>query len=51
MNQQHTANNALDPTIGAIRQLSPQSQETIISLVGQLARDLDNLDAVSPLTY
>jgi len=38
MNQQHTADSALEPTIGALGQLSPQSQETIISLVGQLAQ-------------
>ncbi len=51
MNQQHEVNNAIEPTIRALNQLSPQSQETIISLVEQLARELDNLDAVSPLTY
>ena len=44
-------NNSLEPTVRALGQLSPQSQETVISLVGQLARESDNLDAVSPLTY
>jgi len=39
MNQQLTnGNTALEPTIRALQQLSPQSQETIISLVGQLAQ-------------
>ncbi len=37
MDQQHTVNNALEPAIGAICQLSPQSQEIIISLARQLA--------------
>ena len=37
MNRQHAANNALEPTVRALQQLSPQNQETIISLVRQLA--------------
>ena len=37
MNQRHTSDSALEPTIGALHQLSPQSQETIISLVGLFA--------------
>ena len=37
MDQQHTADNALEPTVRALNQLSPQSQETIVSLVRQLA--------------
>ncbi len=38
MDRQHTTDSALEPTIGVLHQLSPQSQETIISLVGQLAQ-------------
>ncbi|GAI61334.1 unnamed protein product, partial [marine sediment metagenome] len=38
MDRQHTADNSLEPTMKAINQLSPQSQETIVSLVGQLAQ-------------
>ena len=38
MNQQHEVSNAIEPTIRALNQLSPQSQETIICLVGQLAQ-------------
>ena len=30
--------NTLEPTVKALGQLSPQSQETIIALVGQLAQ-------------
>ena len=37
MNRQHTDDSNLEPTVRALHQLSPQSQETIISLVGQLA--------------
>ena len=37
MNQQQTANNSLEPTMKALNQLSPQSQEIAVSLVRQLA--------------
>ena len=37
MDQQHTNDSALEPTVRALSQLSPQSQETIASLVRQLA--------------
>ena len=39
MNRQYMPDNSsLEPTVRALSQLSPQSQETIISLVGQLAQ-------------
>ncbi len=38
MDQQHTADSALEPTVRALHQLSPQSQETIILLARQLAQ-------------
>ena len=37
MDQQHATDSALEPTIKALCQLSPQSQETVISLARQLA--------------
>lgn len=38
MDQQHANDNSLEPTVRALHQLSPQSQETITTLVGQLAQ-------------
>ena len=47
MNRQHEANNAIEPTIRALNQLSPQAQEIAASLVRQLA-EREGIDV--PLT-